>query len=296
MISTTENTSSPITIGLPFYNNEKTLHYTLMSILKQSFSNWKLILINDGSTDRSHDCIPEDILYDSRVTYIRDQVNRGLVYRLNQIADLCDTPFLARMDADDMITPDRIEIQLQYMLEHPDVDLVDSALCSIDENNQVMGMRGMEPIHYSPVDILLKSMLNHATIVGKTSWFKTNKYDPAFVRAEDYELWCRTFTFSTFKRIELPLYIVREGKVNVKNYVRTMRTCRKVLQQYGPQYLSVQQLRKEIFKTYLKSFLYQALGLFGFQDILSKQRNRSLPVQERQKMQSIVSKVADTGR
>ncbi len=296
MNSAKEYTPSPITIGLPFYNNEKTLHYTLSSILKQSFSNWKLILINDGSTDRSHEGLSPDILNDPRVTYIHDKTNRGLVYRLNQIADLCDTPFLARMDADDMIVPDRIEIQLQYLLAHPDVDLVDSALCSIDENNQVLGIRGMEPIRYSPVDIMLKSMLNHATIAGKTSWFKANRYDPAFVRAEDYELWCRTFSFSNFRRIEQPLYIVREGKVNVKNYVRTMQTCRKVFRLYGPQYLSAEQLRKEIFKTYIKSFLYQTLGLFGFQDILSKQRNRSLPAHESQKMQLIVSNITTVNR
>lgn len=296
MTSKIEDISTPITIGLPFYNNEKTLHYALSSILNQSFSDWKLILINDGSTDRSHESIAEYILNDPRVTYIHDKTNRGLVYRLNQIADLCDTAFLARMDADDMITSDRIEVQLRYLLDHPDVDLLDSALCSIDENNQVVGIRGMQPIHYSPVDIMLKSMLNHATIVGKTSWFKANRYDPAFVRAEDYELWCRTFSFSNFKRIEQPLYIVREGKVNVKNYVRTMQTCRKVLRLYGPQYLSVDQLRKEIFKTYIKSFLYQTLGLFGLQDILSKKRNRSLPAHESQKMQLIVSKVTAVGR
>lgn len=289
MIKEIKDSSTLITIGLPFYNNENTLHNTLNSIMKQSLSDWKLILINDGSRDGSHRSIPDEILNDPRVTYINDQENRGLVYRLNQIADLCDTPFLARMDADDLIVPDRLKIQMNFLLNNPDVDLVDSALCSIDEEYQAIGIRGTEPIRYSPVEVMLKSMLNHATIVGKTNWFKENKYNAEFLRAEDYELWCRTFTFSTFKRIEKPLYIVREGRVNVKNYARTMQTCRKVLKLYGPKYLSATLLSKEILKTYIKSFLYQATGFFGLQSFLTKNRNKSLTESDRMKMQSVIN-------
>lgn len=291
-----QGSSKLITIGLPFFNNEKTLHFTLKSILKQSFSAWKLILINDGSTDNSHQHISDDILNDPRVIYINDKTNRGLVYRLNQIADLCDTPFLARMDADDLISPDRIEIQLKYLLDNPDVDLVDSALCSIDENNRVVGIRGMEPIRYTPVEVVRSSMLNHATIVGKTSWFKQNKYNREFLRAEDYELWCRTFSFSNFKRIERPLYIVREGKVNVRNYLNTMRTCRKILRLYGPAYLSGRQLKKEILKTHIKGLLYKISGIFGLQDILTKNRNRSLLENDRKQMQMIISGIIDDNK
>lgn len=291
-----QGSSKLITIGLPFFNNEKTLHYTLKSILKQSFSAWKLILINDGSTDNSQQHISDDILNDPRVIYINDKINRGLVYRLNQIADLCDTPFLARMDADDLISPDRIEIQLKYLLDNPDVDLVDSALCSIDENNQVVGVRGMEPIRYTPVEVVRSSMLNHATIVGKTSWFKENKYNAEFLRAEDYELWCRTFSFSNFKRIESPLYIVREGKVNVRNYLNTMHTCRKILRLYGPEYLSGGQVKKEILKTHIKAFLYKITGIFRMQDILSKNRNRSFSEKDRKQMQIIISGIIEDNK
>ncbi|MNE02266.1 putative glycosyltransferase EpsE [compost metagenome] len=257
--------------------------------MKQSFTNWKLILINDGSTDNSDQSISREILNDPRVTYINDKTNRGLVYRLNQIADLCDTPYLARMDADDMIVPDRIETQLNYLLEHPEVDLVDSALYTIDEDNQVVGIRGMEPISYLPEQIIVRSMLNHATIVGKAGWFKNNKYNGDFLRAEDYELWCRTFTFSNFKRIEKPLYIVREGKVNVKNYILTMRSCRKVLKWYGPRYLSSTRVKREIFKTYMKGALYKITGFFQLQHILTKNRNRQLVEQERLQVQSMIT-------
>lgn len=281
MLKDTHDTATQITIGLPFFNNEDTLQNALKSILKQSIKNWKLILINDGSTDNSHHTIGDAILQDPRVTYIDDSTNRGLVFRLNQIADLCTTPFLVRMDADDMMVPERIETQLNYLLENPDVDLVDSALYSVDGDLQVVGIRGMEPLRYSAREIVLKSMLNHATITGKTNWFKRNKYNPDFLRAEDYELWCRTFSFSNFRRIEKPLYIVREGRVNVKNYERSMNTCRKILRLYGPSHLTGKELQIEVVKTYLKAIVYRVMGLLGWQDVLTKHRNHVLDEQER---------------
>lgn len=280
---------SLVTIGLPFFNNSETLKFTLRSIMKQSFTNWKLILINDGSTDNSDQSISREILDDPRVTYINDKTNKGLVFRLNQIADLCATPYLARMDADDMIVPDRIETQLNYLLKHPEVDLVDSALYTIDDDNQVVGVRGLEAISYLPEQIIVRSMLNHATIIGKASWFKNNKYNGDYLRAEDYELWCRTFSFSNFKRIERPLYIVREGKVNVNNYILTMRTCRKVLKVYGPKYLNSAQVKKEIFKTYIKGSLYRITGFLGIQHILTKSRNSRLVEQDRINVQSMIA-------
>jgi len=277
-----------VTIGLPFFNNENTLNYTLKSIFNQTNQNWKLILINDGSTDNSCACISEEILTDSRVQFINDKNNRGLVYRLNQIADLCDTRYLARMDSDDLMMPERIEIQLKYLIEHPEVDLLDSGMYSIDEHYNPFGVRGLCPIAREAKSIILKPALNHATIMGKSEWFKSNKYDPAYLRAEDYELWCRTYASSNFERILLPLYIVREGNVNVKNYALSMKTCRKILNTYGPDFLSKTEFQSAILKTYIKTILYNFFGIFRLQHTISKKRNCELTKNEEIRLKNVL--------
>lgn len=285
------DTGALVTIGLPFFNNEKTLKYTLRSIFNQTYTNWKLILINDGSTDHSYISISEEMLRDPRVQYIDDRTNRGLVSRLNQIAELCDTPYLARMDSDDLMMPERIEVQLSYLLANPKTDVLDSLMYSIDENNHVVGVRNLAPIADDPKAIVLATALNHATIMGKTEWFKNNKYDAAYLRAEDYELWCRTYAFSNFDRIPIPLYIVREGNVNINNYASTMKTCRKILNVYGKGILTSTELTVAIFKTQLKTALYRIYGAFKWQHFLTKRRNSQIEKKDEEKVKEVLAQI-----
>ncbi|MNY06401.1 putative glycosyltransferase EpsE [compost metagenome] len=263
----------------------------IQSILTQSITNWKLILINDGSTDSSPSIAQEFASKDKRVLYIDDFQNRGLIYRLNQISDLTETKYLARMDSDDIMMPDRLKKQLDFLILNPEVDLLDTALYTIDELGNPVGLRGDCDIATNKIDILKSTMLNHATIVGKTSWFRANKYDPKYVRAEDYELWIRTHDYSNFKRLKIPLYIVREGRVSVKNYVKSMNTLRIIFSNYGPNILSGLQLKIEIFKTYLKSGIYIFAGFFNFQHLLSQRRNAPLETEQKVYVSEVISNI-----
>ena len=98
-----------LTIGLPFYNNEKTLADAIKSVLVQSYTDWELILTDDGSTDTSLSIANEFAKNDKRIIVISDSINKGLSYRLNQIADMTTTRYLARMDADDMMMPRKLK-------------------------------------------------------------------------------------------------------------------------------------------------------------------------------------------
>ncbi|MGL5269675.1 MAG: glycosyltransferase family 2 protein, partial [Selenomonadaceae bacterium] len=111
-----------VSIGLPFYNDEKTLRYTIQSILLQSYTDWELILLDDGSTDGSL-AIAKSIK-DKRVRVVSDNENKGLAVRLNEIANLANGQYLARMDADDLMHPDRIKEQVLFLEENPEIDVV----------------------------------------------------------------------------------------------------------------------------------------------------------------------------
>jgi hypothetical protein len=180
---------------------------------------------------------------------------------------------------------------MQFLLKNPEVDVVDTGAYSISENGIPTGKRGLENINTNPKYVLTHAMLLHASVVGKTAWFLKNPYDKVFIRAEDYELWCRTFSFSKFGRVKEPLYIVREGKINVKNYLRSSQTIRNIIKKYGPGILSFFELNKAIAVLRLKEFTYQFFSLADAHHFLVNTRNKALTQQERSEVLKVIGDI-----
>jgi len=266
-----------ITVGLPFFNNEKTIAYAIQSVLAQTYTNFELYLIDDGSTDRSYDIASQVANADSRIKLLRDGQNKGLISRLNQIIDLANGLYIARMDADDIMIPTKLEKQVICFQEVPNADIISTAAYTIDEDNNVIGIRDTHSIKInSGRDVIKSSILIHPTVMVKKAWYVQNKYNHDYHRAEDYELWCRTFSHTIFYRITEPLFFYREGNVSLNNYSLSMQTLRKIFRIYGKNHLSSTELHIEIIKTYLKNALYQTFGFLKLQHLLSACRNRNL--------------------
>ncbi len=263
-----------LTIGLPFYNVRDYLGAALRSVFAQTCQDWELLLVDDGSTDGSLQIARS--VRDPRVTVYSDGVNRGLPHRLSQIAQWAHGKYLARMDADDMMHPDRLAKQLRFLEENPSVDLVDSGTYSIDEMDRPAGMRNTQPLQPTMESALRACLLLHATVVGKTSWFRGHQYRDDMRRAEDFELWCRTVGHSTFARLPEPLYFVREGKVSIKNYLASGVTVREVLRFFGPAAVGYRKTLVLLLRCHLKCWLYRLFGAFDAQEMLVRRRNTPL--------------------
>jgi len=276
-----------VTIGIPFYNNEKTLEDVVKSVFAQTYTNWEMFLINDGSTDQSVETVRG--INDPRVTLIDDGVHRGLVYRLNQITSLANGEFIARMDGDDMMMPTRIMRQMACILADNTIDVVDTAAYTVDEVGNPVGKRGDGPINKTPKGVIKQMMLLHGSILGRKKWFMQNPYDPSYVRAEDYELFCRTYAYSNFQRVSEYLYIIREGNVNIVNYLNSKKMLRRILSVYGKDVLSPWEYRKEVLDTYIKSLLYRIAGIFHIQGYLSARRNEELNNEEKKFLSDVVA-------
>ena len=222
-----------VTIGIPFLNARRYLADAVRSVFAQTHGDWELLLIDDGSTDGSIAVVRH--LDDPRVRVLGDGSNRGLCARLNQIASLAQGTYLARMDADDLMHPERIERQLKFLRANPNVDLIDTATFTVDDDLTPLGIRGDRPLDSRPEAVLRNGLLIHPTVMGRAEWFRSNPYDPVYVRAEDRELWSRTCATTKFARLCEPLFFYREGPAgNLRNYLRTERTVRDILHRYGP--------------------------------------------------------------
>ncbi len=261
-----------VSIGIPFFNAELYFEDAIKSVLQQSFQDWELILVDDGSTDRSLEIAKEFANKDSRIRVISDGKNKKLPTRLNQIIQESQYEYIARMDADDLMHPDRLKIQLDFLEKNKEFDLVSTGVVSINDKNQVRGIRRLREIYTDFSEVKRHYPIVHASILAKRDWYLRNKYDQSLPRTEDFELWCRTISNNDLKLAVLPeaLYYYREeGLVTAEKMKRSYRDGIKVYKQYA-----VKPNLKILVSSRIKILTIDFLNCFGLLQNLIKIRNR----------------------
>lgn len=183
------NNSAPvISVVLPVYNGEKHLAEAIDSILAQTFADFELIIIDDGSTDGSLRILQEYQKRDARIRLISRE-NRNLAATLNESVEIARGKWVARMDQDDIALPQRFERQLKW-LEKTGADITgswvkffgswDRRVCKSYQSDQAIKM-----------DLLFKSPFVHPSVMMRTDLVKQLRYDKTCEKAEDYDLWVR---------------------------------------------------------------------------------------------------------
>jgi glycosyltransferase involved in cell wall biosynthesis len=161
--------------------------------MRQTYSNLEIIVINDGSIDRTDEIICEKISGDSRFTYIARE-NRGLVATLNQMISMCQGIFIARMDADDISAPLRIEKQVAFFMKNPSFAVLGSRTQLIDEQGKTLGFC-RRPLTSPDVAayFLYGSPLAHPSVMFNTRAVPKADlvYSAGAYPVEDLELWLR---------------------------------------------------------------------------------------------------------
>lgn len=280
-------------MGLPIYNASAFVGTAIASIISQTMSNWRLIIVDDGSSDHSVDIARS--FHDDRITVLVDNQNRGLGARLNQISQMADTPFVARMDADDVMHPQRLERQAAYLTAHPEVDVVGSAVIAIDTADNPYGYRTSRPAQTAAQAAASGSFI-HPTILGRREWFERFPYDEDVIRAEDYELWIRSAPHSRFEVLDEALLLYRErGLPYLRKYLRSSAGTRQVLRSYRSQPGMGIPTARLVTQSHVKDVLYRIYSLLGREDELLTRRNRPLTASEEQEARQILSTLKHTG-
>ena len=261
-----------VTIAIPIYNAEKYLEEAIQSVLSQTFQDFELWLVDDGSVDSSI-AICEKFSSDERVKIFSDGKNLKLSVRLNGIAQNVKTEYLMRMDSDDIMHPQKLERQLAVLQLKPEIDVLGTNAYSIDENSFVVGKR-----YDVSLDFFGEMMpFIHPTIIAKTSWFRENLYDENAVRVEDAELWMRTKGRYVFRTLGEPLLFYREiGSQYYKKYFQGFPGVFYLLKK---NFLSLTYL-KFCLRYFIASFVYLIFYIFGKETVLTEKRNQcKLPKQ-----------------
>jgi glycosyltransferase involved in cell wall biosynthesis len=196
-----------ITVAMPVYNAGPHLSKALRSVLAQSYRNWELLLIDDGSTD---DAIEQArlLLTDPRIKVLVDEQNRGITARLNQAIDLAKGQFFARMDQDDICYPQRFARQVEWLLENPNLDLVAVRAITISPDGHAVGYFPFRKSHKEITAMPWNGFyFPHPTWMGRTHWFRKYRYSTRL--CEDQGLLLRSYTSSTFATIPEILFAYR---------------------------------------------------------------------------------------
>ncbi|WP_201548531.1 glycosyltransferase family 2 protein [Psychrobacter fjordensis] len=224
-----------ISIGIPIYNAEAYLEDAIKSVLAQTYELWELILIDDGSTDGSLAIARRFEKVDNRIKVISDGKNKKLPTRLNQLIDESQYDYIARMDADDLIHPDRLATQMAFLANNTDCDLVSTGVVSIDNHNKVYGCRHVDRIYTKFDEIAPAYPIVHASILARKTWYERNRYDDNYPRSEDYDLWCRAIASRDLRLAVLPdlLYYYREeGNLSLAKIIRSYKDSFKTYREY----------------------------------------------------------------
>ena len=261
-----------VTIGIPVYNVGQFIGLTLKSVLSQTFTNFELIITDDGSTDNTVEIIR--LFKDPRIRLFADGENRGISYRLNQQIDLAKGKYYVRMDGDDVMFPNRVEKEVYYLEEHPEVDVVGTGAVIIDEDNNIIGQRSSQVNCTRPEDVINNTPFIHPTVCGKIEYFRNYKYDEMLNGVEDKDLWCRGLVGSVYACIPEPLLFYRDPlKLKLSTYLSRQKKGRK--QVFLRWHLFNQKLPaiKYVKDTYVKSIIAWVLCKLGAESLLVAKRN-----------------------
>ncbi|MCL1671843.1 glycosyltransferase family 2 protein [Elizabethkingia ursingii] len=261
-----------VTIGIPLYNAEKFIANTINSILIQSYRDFELIITDDGSQDNSLEIIKS--FDDSRIKLIADGKNKGISYRLNQQISLARGKYFVRMDADDLMFPDRIQKQIDFLEDNPDIEVLGSSVIVIDDYNKIIGFRkGVLLKDYE--ELFNKVLFNHPTVTGKLEYFKRYPYSEDLIGVEDADLWIRSFKESTFHVMEEPLLFYRDPLVfKLNTYLFRLKQKNKLLKQNNFLQNNKSLLYKLILKNWLRKILAQLLNFAKVDHIMITRRNK----------------------
>lgn len=219
-----ENEEFLISVILPVYNCEKYIFNSINSILIQSYKNLELLIIDDGSTDKTANLIKK--FKDKRIKYFKKD-HKGLLKSLIFGLNNAKGSFIARMDADDISHPDRIKIQLELLLEKRS-DICGCGFYTINSYSHLKRSYNV-PITKNDIKIRLSSSVPfcHGSILAKTSLFKNFPYDSGENKVvEDYSLWIKMYDSGVkFSNTEKKLYFLREhseslSKIDRNNFKR----------------------------------------------------------------------------
>src|SRR5574343_1247325 len=205
------NDNTPaIDVLVTVYNGERFIAQTIDSVIGQTFQDWRLIIVDDLSTDRTEEIIRGYTARDPRILLIKG-AHKGIAAAANTGLRAVTAPLVARLDGDDVALPERLQVQYDYLRQHPDVLAVGSDVYLIDENNKRLRRR-KAPLGWQNIQSILqtRNCMCHPSATIRTSALRQiGGYRDKFRNSLDYDLWLRISEIGKIENIPQDLLLYR---------------------------------------------------------------------------------------
>jgi glycosyltransferase involved in cell wall biosynthesis len=198
-----------ISILMPVKNAEKYVYDSVQSVLFQAYKNFELLIIDDGSTDNTLKII--ESFKDERIKIFKRE-NAGLIEQLNFGLQKASGELIARMDADDIVLPEKLERQVKFLSENPGIHLVGTNFYFINEKGKILTEKKL-PEKYEDIEFMMPfidSVLHSTILTYKNVLIDSGGYDSKYRNVEDDELFLRLLSLGyKMYNIQKPLYKYR---------------------------------------------------------------------------------------
>ena len=254
-----------VSVIMPAYNAAGYIGPAIKSILGQTYKNFELIIIDDGSTDKTLDIV--NSFHDPRIVPIRNAQNMNSAVSRNIGIDASKGKYIALCDADDLYMPQRLEKQVKYLEDHPSIDIIDCSSYVINETGCIAGVLATKEINHDdmPRTIIRQSPIGHPTLMAKAEWMRTYKYRAKYRRAQDRELFLRAYQYTRFGRIPDVLYAYRVSETLIfgKTFSNLSYECLMLFQNWKEYGLSASSLMTFLIIAPGRLAFYFLSALFG---------------------------------
>ncbi|MGE4578837.1 MAG: glycosyltransferase family 2 protein [Desulfuromonadales bacterium] len=222
----------PISVLMTAYNTGHVIAQTIQSILNQSFTDFEFVIVNDGSTDNT-----EDVIFsfnDSRIVYLSNSKNKGIVYSANKGVENCRGKYICRMDSDDICHKNRLKLQYRFMEKTP------QCIASSAHYKKIKGSKiTSSSKHYFQkkdkeirVEMLRNAPIAQGCAIIRRELFEEHevRYDEDYLYCEDYEFWRQAMKYGSLHILNRPLLYYRqhEGQVTRKHTVIQVENANKI--------------------------------------------------------------------
>lgn len=237
---------------MPVYNAELYLKESIDSILRQTYSNFEFIIVNDGSTDKSQDIIDHYASIDNRIVTV-EQSNQGVVAAANRAISIAKGDYISRADADDVSFEHKIEDLVACANDNPEAIVICGSIEVIDERSEFM-YRDLVPMEGRDIRTafyLRNPLPNGATLIKKSAFLEVGGYDDVF--AEDCHLWVKLLAVGEFAGTGTTVYKWRVNPkgLTLSNNSQSINKCKEYIEQAWdhqvPEYIT----RRDIIDTSL---------------------------------------------
>jgi len=239
------NCNSPIvSVVVATYNREKYVKKAIESVLSQTYKNIELIIIDDGSTDKTPEIIFEFLKKDQRIIILKNEINLGLTKSLNKAIGSAKGKYIARLDDDDYwCDENKMKKQVDFLEKNTDYVLTGGGIIRIDENGKEIN-RHLQPEKDEDIRkvILLDDAFVHSSVVFKKSvWELSGGYDgygEDIFFSEDWDLWLKLGKIGKFYNFQeyFVCYMLWEGNISNRNIFYNLIMANKLRKRYRHDY------------------------------------------------------------